>query len=235
VFENYVKQIQTHALEEAPNECCGLVTASGYVWCENVADDPKNSFVLDPRRYAAVASREEILAVVHSHVHPNADCPTKLDMEQQIQSKLPWGITHVGENGLATAPFWFGDSVPIPPLIGRTFRHGVTDCYALVRDWFRLERDIQLPIFPREDYWWEDGEDVLLDNYKAMGFEPLSSVKDLQIGDGILGTIAGRVTNHCAVYVGQGLILHHLPNRLSRVDPIHMWMKHLRIAVRYVG
>jgi len=31
------------------------------------------------------------------------------------------------------------------------------------------------------------------------------------------------VTNHAGIYIGNGLFLHHLPNRLSREEPVMRW------------
>ena len=32
--------------------------------------------------------------------------------------------------------FWWGDKLPRAPLIGRGFRHGIHDCYSLIRDYY---------------------------------------------------------------------------------------------------
>ena len=63
--------IMTHAKEDSPKECCGLVAVvkgkRRYFPCKNLADTPDEHFVLDPADYAAVEDKGEIVAVVHSH------------------------------------------------------------------------------------------------------------------------------------------------------------------------
>jgi len=52
-------------------------------------------------------------------------------------------------------------------LVGREWSHGVLDCYALVRDWFRAERGVELPNFVRFDDWWKRGENLYLEKLIA--------------------------------------------------------------------
>ncbi|MCK9032661.1 C40 family peptidase, partial [Haemophilus influenzae] len=53
------------------------------------------------------------------------------------------------------------------------------------------------------------------DNFEDAGFYP---VKDLKIGDMIVMQINANVPNHAGVYLGDGLIGHHLYGRLSSKD-----------------
>ena len=57
-----------------------------------------------------------------------------------------------------------------------------------------------LPDFERDDYWWEDGFNLYLDNMAKHGFE---QVEEPQIGDVILINIGADVPNHAAILCGQ--------------------------------
>jgi cell wall-associated NlpC family hydrolase len=89
-----------------------------------------------------------------------------------------------------------------------------------VRDWYALERGIDLPDFERFDEWWKRGMNLYLDNFGSAGFEDtnLTDRADLKVGDALLMQVASPVPNHAAVYLGDGLILHHLQGRLSSRD-----------------
>ena len=58
--------IKRHAIAAYPLECCGVVTADGYVPLENVSPEPNDAFDcsegIEPYVIAGTA-----LAVVHSH------------------------------------------------------------------------------------------------------------------------------------------------------------------------
>ncbi|MGY4848624.1 NlpC/P60 family protein, partial [Pasteurella multocida] len=103
----------------------------------------------------------------------------------------------------------------IPDLYGRKFIHGMTDCYGFVRDWYQQELGIELPNYNRVDGWWNEGENLYVDNFENAGFY---QVDDLQVGDMIVMQINATVPNHAGVYLGDGLIGHHLYGRFSSKD-----------------
>ncbi len=102
----------------------------------------------------------------------------------------------------------------VPYLTGRRFEHGVTDCYTLFRDAYHLA-GIEMPDFHREDDWWRHGQNLYLDNLEATGLYqvPLSAA---QPGDVLLCCFGSSVPNHAAIYCGDGELLHHIPEQLSK-------------------
>lgn len=235
-----IQDMQAHGEAEFPRESCGLVieTASGvcYLPRANSAEDPQADFRISPQAYAGAARQGRILAVVHSH----PDCPShpsESDMAGQLASNLPWAIVPVlgtqEGTGHSLRPLWWGPGVPVAPLLEREFVHGLADCYACARDWYRTERGITLPDFARPDAWWEKGGNLLVAQLASAGFVRCDdSDEPEQVGDGFIMQIQSQVPNHCAVYLGGGLILHHLANRLSRTEPVHRWRSHVLYRVR---
>ncbi len=102
----------------------------------------------------------------------------------------------------------------VPHLTGRLFEHGVTDCYTLFRDAYHLA-GIDMPDFEREDDWWRNGQNLYLDNMEATGFYRIS-LPSAQPGDILLCCFGASVANHAAIYCGNGELLHHLPEQLSK-------------------
>ena len=244
-----VQAIKAHAIAEFPNESCGLITADGYVRCTNVDPKPRDNFAISDEEQA----KHAYIAVVHSH--PNGpDAPTESDMRGQMSSAVPWVIvTTDGKNCLQ--PFAWGDQLPILPMIARPFRHGVLDCGSLIRDTYRLGKDgmanpaniggddpapikwpfppILIPDFPRSDLWWNDKRNIYVESFERAGFTRIDGPED---GCVFLAQILSPVPNHGGVYLGGGLALHHLQNRLSRREPIHQWSrKYVTHWLRYTG
>jgi proteasome lid subunit RPN8/RPN11 len=229
-----INDIRAHAMQEFPNECCGIVVDNQYIPLINRHEIPSEHFRIEPRDYLPLITNHEFQAVVHSHVNEK-DWPSVSDQESQTKMKVPWGICIARENW-ASQPFWFGDQAPIPPIRNREFRHGVTDCYGLVRDWYRVHRNILLPNFIRQDDWWEKGDNLLEDNFGKAGFAPIER-RELKKGDAVLGKVVSKKTNHCGVYMDGHMILHHLPKRPSRIDMLGPYERHKLIThyLRYVG
>ncbi|KAA1958519.1 NlpC/P60 family protein, partial [Escherichia coli] len=86
--------------------------------------------------------------------------------------------------------------------------------YTLFRDAYHLA-GTEMPDFHREDDWWRHGQNLYLDNLEATGLYqvPLSAA---QPGDVLLCCFGSSVPNHAAIYCGDGELLHHIPEQLSK-------------------
>lgn len=234
-----------HARKLYPEESCGLVVGGRYIRCTNEALPPEQhvdkpgcgcrlcSFVISNDTYLEHA--DGLQMVVHSH--PNGPShPSKADMQAQEASGVTWAIIPLDEAREGAPVIWGGDT-PVAPLIGRAFIHGVHDCYSLIRDVFALGRyalaeqgidgwpyaPVELPVYPRDDQWWQDGEDNFYEEKPAeIGFRVISA-SEARAGDVFLCRVRSDKLNHGGVLVDQHLILHHLPNRLSRREPAGIW------------
>ncbi|HYG86993.1 MAG TPA: Mov34/MPN/PAD-1 family protein [Azospirillum sp.] len=219
-----------HALAEYPRESCGVVIDGRYVPMQNVADDPARDFRIAARAYAKVVRKAALIL----HSHPDGDpWPSKADMQGQLQTGKPWGLFTCNGEACGEVRLW-GDGLPVPELLGRPFVPGITDCYSLVRDYYRIERGIVLPEVPRDDQWWNAGENLYLDHLDAAGFRIVPE-SEIQPGDSFLACIRADVPNHAGVLVGADLILHHLANRLSRREPVGPWLRKVHCWVRHHG
>jgi len=205
-----------HARLESPKEACGLVvqvgTSAEYVSCTNISTDPENEFILDPLDYVRAQTMGKILSVVHSH--KDNSLPSEFDVSSCNRGNVPWVIV----NTLT------GTYTTIEPanytnlhLEGRPFVYGILDCFTIIRDYYRQELDIILedPYRPA-DWWNEPGMNLYVDSAEQWGFH---RVREIKKHDVILMQIRSKVANHAAVYIGDGKIIQHLDNRLSKVDP----------------
>ena len=207
-----MEKIRAHAAATLPRECCGLLLVRQgkevYWPCRNLAAGA-GQFRMDPADYAAAEEAGDVLAIVHSHPYLSPE-PSQADRVGCEVSGLPWII-------LGWPSGEWRECVPngyVAPLIGRVFAHGVLDCYTLVRDYYQREVGIGLPDFERQDDWWKAGQDLYRDNFAAAGFHVIERGQ-LKAHDVILIQLGANVANHAAIYLGDGLILHHPMNRLS--------------------
>lgn len=232
---------KAHALAEYPKEACGVISgtmaAATYVPLANVAANPEEEFEL-PR--TALVDHAPVLAIVHSHCFPkHGAAPTALDMQFQMQAGLPYGIVWT-DGKAAGVPLWFGDFLLDVPLfdakgnhVPREFMHGVTDCYSLIRTWFWQIKQIKLPEFPRDQDWWKRGVDLYTAGFGKAGFHEIAP-GEAKPGDAALMKWGKwPVPYHSGVLIENGLILHHLTNRISRREPFARWTRHVTHYVRH--
>lgn len=237
ITEKLRKQIAADAELCAPREACGLlmthpdVQALVYMPVPNVAPEGDNSqFKMEPGYWADVEDAGgEVKAVVHSHPFASAN-PSMADRAMCEASGVPWIIiSHPSGHLVELQPSGWR-----APLEGREFHFGVLDCYSLVQDWYRTELHIELPDFERTDGFWLRGEHLYRDGLAEAGFEVVAT-QEPQRGDGLLMRVQSPdVDNHAAVYLGDGMMLHHLYGQLSRVERWDWpWQRRTTAVVRH--
>lgn len=204
-----------HFNSVAPREGCGLIVSIAGVeqfrMCENVSKNTSGDhFEIKPEDWAAAEDDGEILAVVHSHVNlpALASDADKLFCEH---TGVRWYIIGV-PSGAMNFIDPTGEEIP---LVGRSYSYGVLDCFTILVDYYQRELGIVIPSVKYENEFWklENGEkNLYVENYAAAGFV---EVKEMREHDILLMRVQSRILNHAAIYLGGGMILHHLTNRLS--------------------
>lgn len=252
MFEAFKNEITAAAQATAPNELCGVIHRGKFVQLANVHPEPQDNFALsddDTRRYVLTDGLE---ALVHSHPAALlADgklagrlSPSQKDMRQQDAMRVPWVITAFNPHNGVWEYFDFGQHVLDLPILEREFRHGVEDCYTLIRKWWWQNKGVLLPEFPRDEGWWGnvlEGEAATANHYiegfALAGFSQFHphTPAELRPGDVFLfklGTGSAGVYNHGGVFIGNGLVAHHPPNKLSctgsigpRFKRIDFWLR----------
>ena len=214
----------------------------------NVSDEPNIKFKMAVDEYLAAMRLGPICAVLHSHTNGNCGV-SHGDMSAQQTAGNLWGVLVLSDSGAFKEFNWFGDCAPVAPLVGRTFRHGIWDCYSLIRDWFWLERDVIVGDRPRHDQWWlmQDHDNFYDALFTELGFAKVDR-RAVQIGDCITYAIypggheGARVSNHAAIVTAPNTVLHHLwsdprrgQQRLSKHDLLSTWDKMSVNVLRYTG
>lgn len=213
-----------YAIAELPKEACGVVAVvkgrEKFFPCKNLAANPDEMFILDPEDYAIAERLGEVTEIFHSHPFSSAT-PSEADLVACESSGLSWVIYSPGSNEW----FSFEPTGFKAPLVGRQWVWAVTDCWTLARDWYQ-QHGIFLPDWKRPITPEEFEKNPLFDDYwKEAGFFPVMERSEIQKGDGLLMQIEGNGLNHCGVYIGDQLVLHHIRGRLSSSDIYSEWLQ----------
>lgn len=248
MFEALRGAIAEHALALWPGEGCGAVLGDGgaYLPVDGVPDVSRAGFRVDAGALGRLAERHGPLrALVHTRAVPAegeydtlASIPSAAEMRAQEALQVPFGVA-VSDGARVVDRFWFGDQCPVEPLLGRPFRHGVSDCYTLIRDWHRREHGAVLPVFPRDWNWWLDGLDLYTEGFGKAGFRAVAR-DELAAGDTILFRMRSKVPNHGGVFLGDGWLVHHPGSvkpydfmRVSHRVELERWERHATHWLRF--
>ena len=160
--------------------------------------------------------------------------PSKADMQAQINIGKPFIITAFEPNEGRWVTYSWGDHILEQPLLEREFLHGVNDCYSLIRKWYWQNLHVILRDYPRNDKWWETEQSMYDINFAREGFYKFhpSDPGELQLGDWFLFQLNARVNNHAGIYIGDGLIAHHAPKRLSETIPVGNYFRRITTWLR---
>ena len=232
ITEDIKNQILEHAKEECPKESCGLIIIRKgrivYKRCKNIADLPKECFVLADDDYIKADEEGEIVGVAHSHPYEQ---PTPSDGDKVAceKSGVPWFIVNPNtEKWGYLEPSGFE-----LPYVGRKFQFGIIDCYTLVRDYFKKEFNLQLRDYYRADEFWKKGQSLYEDNFMKEGFIkiPLDEIKKHDL---LFMQLEANLPNHAAIYLGDQQVLHHVQRRLSSRDILgEYYIKNTAFAARH--
>ena len=212
-----------HAKKQDPKESCGLLIdikgKEKYFACKNLSNYSQQCFIIDPDDFVKAEESGNILAVIHSHpvTPPVASQADKISCEN---SQLPWHIVNP-----KTEQWGYYEPIGYkPPLIGRHWVWGITDCWALVRDWYKETKGIILRDWDRPTTPEEFIADPMFERCAwRTGFRQLRPEEKLQNGDLLFMSIMATGLNHVAIFL-DGDVLHHLADRISCKEPYNEWL-----------
>lgn len=223
---------EQYFISKYPEEGVGYLKDGKFYPVENLAEEKTCNCVFDG---SILIKKPDV--ILHSHTRVSGDTgdlrvPSYTDMHNQIVSAVEWGIV-VTDGVKCEEPVYWGNPLRRPPLIEREFIPNIQDCLSLVQDWYFAELNIVLPNQPRDPDWDLQGLNYMDDLYESWGFTKEVAWDEMERGDLMMFKCLSAITNHLAVYVGNGEMIHHGLGQISVIEPVHKWQKRLVRVVRH--
>jgi len=215
-----------------PEESGGIIVEEEFVPIENSATDLINNYEINNADFDRLYRDGDIQCVIHSHETGSHFALASFeDQQRQIELDIPCGIVSMKNKSVTHVIFW-GDQLPLEPVLKRQFFYGIWDCYGLCRDYIRQNMRFTPPNKPREFVFWHTKIDFMGTTMDSMPFIKIP-LEEVQPNDFILYNIKGTTNvNHCAVNLENG-VLHHFFGQISRILPRSSHKIYARYAVRH--
>jgi len=120
--------------------------------------------------------------------------------------------------------------------LGKHYVAGLQDCFSVVVSFYKDQFEVEITNYARPTGWESYPEfDFFNKLYAAEGFDcPTNNPNDLRFGDVLLMGVLSESINHCAVYLGQNKILHHLSTGFSTIDEYsYQWQRRVVKVLRH--
>ena len=240
------RQIINQAIATPDVEICGAILSNGeIVQMNNCADEPQHNFIIEQSEFDLVA--DSAVAIYHSHCldsQPAILSPN--DIANSKALKLPYVLYHTlfeqwdyySPNDIYPYPLISNPWMPkeLAYYLGWKFDYNRSDCYTLVRSYYKGILGVDLPDFPRNaiNETISPDWDMFSDNFEKAGFRKLDADEPLQASDVILMCISGTQTHHSAILLDpkNGKALHNLGE--GRMSELFMYGGYWLTATRFV-
>ena len=114
----------------------------------NISTD-KNKFQIAPQDYVLASTQADKAAVYHSHPDTEAIF-SEFDKFNSISHNILYVLYSLKDNSFTQFDPSLSD---FNQYIGRSFKINKTDCFALVRDFYKEELNINLHNYNRDENW----------------------------------------------------------------------------------
>lgn len=234
-------RLREYSLHKWPNEAVALLSYNKkngeeeIIFCENVARDKRRYFAIDDNIYIKELLKDNYIIIFHSHCYnkPNykLDNFSPDDIEKSEECGWPFLMFNSSTDKWN---YYEPESRSIVDLLNRPFVKGVWSCYTLVKDYYKINYNIDLNYYFSPDDIKEF--DLFDKHFQEEGFEEISLEK-IEKGSLILFKIGrSKFSNHIAVYLGDNTFLHHPLNKLSRYEILnHKYIKRINKILKYNG
>jgi proteasome lid subunit RPN8/RPN11 len=234
-------QIKEYSNCFVPNESCGLLVSSHnskllanndknnltFFPCKNTSEEPTKHFLLDQRDYLKASKRGEIKALIHSQPHSDF---SELDKLNAVGHSI-YSIVYCWLND----EFFYLDpqNLEINKYIGREFEIGKSDCFTLLREYYKNELNIQINDYPHKDGWYEENPRIIIENYQKEGFRVVE-LENIQKHDILISAFTSEYPMHFAINLGGNQILHHERNKFSNIEFLSdSYIRKIKMIVRH--
>lgn len=233
MISNEIKfKIKEHALQKAPEECCGLLVSKNkdlqVLQCANISKDKQNEFSINPKDYLKASLFGKIVGIYHSHAIQEESFS---ELDRLISHKLNLkNIVYIVKKDT------FEEYSPenyYSKYIDVDFCINKSDCLTIVENYYGEEFGIKIFHHSRDLNWDKNYEQLVKSKLsqfsnsedfdeliKKENFVKINGFENAKKHDVILFKYFKNYPSHFAIYLGRDYILHQPRNKKSIIEKL---------------
>jgi len=208
--------IRKESIKNAPNESCGFIVEDNYdficIPCENIAKNKKEYFEIKSIDYLNTKNKyKKIHYIYHSHTNNNFDFS---EQDKLCAKNLNISIIlYILKNNEFKM---FDIYKTLNNYTGRYYQYKKYDCFTLIKDFYKNEKNIDLFANYYENLDEIDVKNKIYDFYKINNLEIVDKTEDLKLHDILF--FNGFGTKHLGLYLEEDKILHQPMCGFSQIE-----------------
>lgn len=229
-IKNFIK---SQSIKDYPNETCGFIVRKNEKFiclpCKNISKTPKDNFHINSTEFLKIKNiYNNIYYIYHSHVENENDYFSDQDKTCAENLNIPIILYHLKKNLFKIySPLEISKNY-----IGRFYEYKKYDCFTLIKDFYKNEKNINLNIDYSENLNEINVKEKILSYYNINNLKIVDSKEKLMLHDILF--LYGQGTKHLALYLGEDKILHQPMFGFSKIENYcNFYKRHTDLILRY--
>jgi proteasome lid subunit RPN8/RPN11 len=228
-IKNFIKQ---QSIKDFPMESCGFIVKNNKSFicipCKNISKSPEKTFEISSIDFLKTkALYNKIYYIYHSHVNEQDDYFSEEDEKCSENLNIPIILYHLKKDLYKIySPVEISSNY-----IGRFYEYKKYDCFTLIKDFYKNEKNINLNVSYEENLNDVDIKDKIYNFHKVNNFEILDKNQGLKLYDILF--FSGFGTKHLGLYLGENKILHQPMFGFSKIENYcNFYRRHTDLILR---
>lgn len=228
-IKNFIKY---QSLKDFPNESCGFIVKDKNdficIPCKNISAYPNQTFEISSMDFLKTKLLyNKIYYIYHSHVEEDGDFFSEQDKKCSENLNIPIILYHIKKNIFKIySPIEISNSY-----IGRFYEYRKYDCFTLIRDFYKNEKNINLNVNYKEELSKLDVKDKIYNFYNLNNLEIINKNEQLNLYDILF--FNGFGIKHLGLYLGDDKILHQPTFGFSKIENYcNFYKRHTDLILR---
>lgn len=204
------------------------------VLCPNNAPNKKHNVLISGRDYLKAQKQGKIIAFFHSE--PEKEYLSPVDIQNKNAHNIIFILFCKKTNTFNIFyPELNNNNSNYSKYLNRFFKIGKSDCFTLIREFYKDELDIEIKDVGRKTWWYDESPKLIIEKARQENFELIFNIKKIKKYDILVFSYDSKVyPRHLGIFLGGDSFLHQPRNKKSCVERLSDFSSYLYCLARKI-